>query len=151
MRKILIFIGVFFWFLSCTQNNEKDNSVSITIETWDHKSADRNGEDYIKLWVNDTLLYSDTYQVDYIDSLPETWYNSRMKVATIPKMNWDSVKIRVRLISLDSVLFAGRYAVDTTFNYRLNNIPCIHIDYYRQLNNFRVVDPVNNPEFFQIE
>ena len=137
--------------LACTNRNKGKDFVDITVSSWNHILNDRNGEDYIRLWVNDTLLFSDTFHVDYVLSLRETWYDFRMKVATVPKMNRDSIKIRIKLISLDSILFAGRSFVDTTFRYRIDNIPYMDIDYFRKLKCFRVVDPVNDPEFFQIE
>ena len=148
MKKVLYFIGVFLFLLACTKRDKSENYVDITISSWNHTINDRNGEDYVKLWVNDTLLFSDTFYVGYIDSLPETWYNIAMKAASICKTNRDSVKIRIRLIALDSVLFAGQYAVDTTFRYRIDNIPYMNIDYYRELNYFRIMDPVKDPNAF---
>ena len=68
-----------------------------------------------------------------------------MKVATIHKFNRDSVKIRVRLVSLDSILFAGHRAVDTTFRYRIDNIPYMNINFYREQDSFRIMDPIRTP------
>ena len=151
MRKILYLIGIFIFVSACIQNNKEESSVEILMNTWNHKFNDRNGQDYIKLWVNDTLLFSDTFHIDYVDSIEKTWLDFRMKLATIHKANRDSVKIRIRLISLDSVLFAGRHAVDTTFNYRIENISCLVISRYRKFNNFHLIDPVKNPMAFQID
>ena len=134
--------------LACTNRNKGKDFVDITVSSWNHRYNDRNGEDYVRLWVNDTLLFSDTFHIDYVDSLPETWHNIEMKVATIPKVKQDSVRIRVRLIALDSILFAGKYAVDTIFFYRIDRIPYMNIDYYRELNYFRVMNPIDNPEFW---
>ena len=137
--------------LACTNRNKGKDFVDITVSSWNHILNDRNGEDYVRLWVNDTLLFSDTFHVDYVLSLRETWYDFRMKVATVPKMNRDSIKIRIKLISLDSILFAGRYFVDTTFRYRIDNISCLVISRYRKFNNFHLIDPVKNPMAFQID
>lgn len=58
-------------------------------------------KEHINLWVHDT------FYIDYVDSLPETWYDFRMEAASICKTNRDSVKIGIRLITLDSVVFSG--------------------------------------------
>lgn len=147
MKKILFIIGLFFLLLACTKSNRSEEYVSIMVDTWD---SHRNGKDYVRLWVNDTLLFSDTFHINYVDSIPETWHN-RMEIATIPKSNQDSIKIRVRLVTLDSVLFAGHHAVDTTFRYRIDNIPYVSIAYWRVANYFRVKDPVTDPQAFYID
>lgn len=151
MRKLLFVVVALFLLLACAKNNRIEDSVDITVSSWDHIFNDRNGEDYVRLWVNDTLLFSDTFHVNYVDSIRETWYEINMKVATIHKFNRDSVKIRVRLVSLDSILFAGHHAVDTTFRYRIDNIPYMNIDYFRQLSYFRTWNPVTDPQFYQLE
>lgn len=151
MKKILFVIGAFFVFLACTKGHKDEDSVDIIVRSWNQKLNDRNGEDYVKLWVNDTLLFSDTFHVSYVDSIHNGWYDMIMKVATIPKTNQDSIKIRVRLVSLDSVLFAGQHAVDTTFRYRIDNIPYVSIAYWRVANYFRVKDPVTDPQAFYFD
>lgn len=152
MRKILFFVGALLFLVACAKSNNKgEDSVDITVSSWNHISNDRNGEDYVKLWVNDTLLFSDTFHVEYIDSIQDTWLDYKMKVATIHKFNRDSVKIRVRLVSLDSILFAGHHAVDTTFRYRIDNIPYMNIDYFRQLSYFRTWNPITDPQFYRLE
>ena len=151
MRKLLFVIVAVLLLLACTKGNRSEDSVGISVSSWNHVSNDRNGEDYVRLWVNDTLLFSDTFHVEYIDSIQDTWLDYNMKVATIHKFNRDSVKIRIRLVSLDSILFAGHHAVDTTFRYRIDNIPYMNIDYFRQLSYFRTWNPVTDPQFYRVE
>ena len=144
MRNTLLFIGIFFLFLACNKSDINQNFVDIQVHSLYREIGDRNGKDYVRLWVNDTLLFSDTIHTTLTAPC-------RMKAATILKSHRDSVKIRVRLVSLDSVLFADKHAVDTTFRYMLNNIPYLAIDYYRELNHFRVLDPVHNRQYFSFD
>lgn len=127
--------------LACTDRNKSKDSVEIQVSSLDPELYARNGADYVKLWVNDTLLFCDTFRVNCADSF-------RMKVATVHKTNIDSIKIRLQLMSLDSILFSGQRIVDTTFFYRIDSIPYITIDYYRELNRFRVLDPVKDRMYF---
>lgn len=143
MRKILLFIGVLLFLSNCSKDNRNNNYVDILIHSLNCEFGDRNGEDYVRLWINDTLLFSDTFHMD-----SSNFY--RMKAVSIPKTK-DSVKIRVRLISLDTILFAGKHAVDTTFHYRIDDIPYLAIDYFREFNHFRLLDPVRNRIYFSYD
>ena len=132
MRNLLFIIGLFL-LLGCTKGHKYEDLFEITVSSWKDGLNDRNGADYVKLWVNDTLLFSDTFHVRYNYCIRETRSYFRMETATLHKMNRDSVKLRIRFITLDSVLFGSRHAVDTTFWYRIDNIPYLNIDFYRQL------------------
>ena len=144
MRNILFIIGIVL-LIGCMRTPPKEELFKITANSWKYTFADRNGEDYIRLWVNDTLLFSDTFHVRYNDSIRETWDDFRMEIATIRKTNQDSIKLRVRFITLDSVLFGNRYAVDTTFRYRIDNIPYMNINFFRERDSFRIMDPLRTP------
>lgn len=144
MRNVLFIIGLFL-LLGCTKGHKHEDLFEITVSSWKDKLNDRNGADYVKLWVNDTLLFIDTFHVRYNYSIRETRSYFRMETATLHKMNRDSIKLRIRFITLDSVLFGSRHAVDTIFRYRIDNIPYMNIDFYRQLNYFRIMDPIRTP------
>ncbi|WP_321333083.1 hypothetical protein [uncultured Bacteroides sp.] len=144
MKKIMFFlIGIFLLFLGCTKNVNIKKPFFIYVNCKDSIWNDRNGEDYIKLWVNDSLLFSGTYYTNYIDSTQTNLDDALgMKVATIDKANRDSIKIRIRLVSLDSVLFANKRVMDTTFCYRINNIPWLAIGDSRRQGFFLVFDSI---------
>ena len=128
------------------------NTFYILVCSEEFKPNDRSGEDYVKVWVNDTLLFSDVYYTNYIDSTMTNLDDALgMDVGTINKYNRDSLKIRVRIVSLDSILFAGKHAVDTTFYYGIKDIPCVAVYYSRYLNSFGVFDPVRNPVAWQFD
>lgn len=156
MKKILIFIAVLL-LLSCCAHEEKD-VFSIYIYCMNRKPNDRNGADYIKLWVNDTLLFGDTYYTNYIEST-QTNINDVVKgmhLVDIKKKNRDSLKIRVRAISLDSILFGNKRVLDSTFYYRIDNIPGMTILDSRRFPKeeralFHFLDPVKYPYCWYIE
>ena len=144
MRNILFIIGLFL-LLGCTKGHKHEDLFEITVSSWKDKLNDRNGADYVKLWVNDTLLFSDTFHVRYDYNIRVTWSYFRMKIATICKSKRDSIKLRIRFITLDSVLFGSRHAVDTTFRYRIDNTPYMNINFYREQDSFRIMDPIRTP------
>ena len=88
-------------FSCCIQKRTKKDSFFINVQCVNQKVNDRNGLDYIFLWVNDTLLFSNTYYTNYIDSTRENLDDAvmGMRIATIDKANRDSLKIRIRVIS----------------------------------------------------
>jgi hypothetical protein len=72
-----------------------------------------------------------------------------MQVAIFEKEGRDSVKIRIRAIALDSVLFGDKRVMDSTFHYRIDNIPGMTIMDDSRLfpenpPSFRFLDPVND-------
>lgn len=123
MKKILIFITILL-LLSCCAHEEKD-VFSIYVHCMYKEPNDRNGEDYIKLWVNDTLLFSDTYYTNCVESTMTNMMDAirGMHIADIDKKNRDSLKIRIRVISLDSILFGNKRVMDSSFHYRIDSIP----------------------------
>ena len=149
MKKILIFITVLL-LLSCCAHEGKD-VFSIYVNFVNRKPNDRNGEDYIKLWVNDTLLFSDTYYTNCVESTMTNMMDAArgMHLADIEKKNRDSLKIRIRAISLDSILFGNKRVLDSTFYYRIDRIPGMVIVDSRmcpegERDSFRLFAPDNN-------
>lgn len=153
-RGIFIFLGILLLLTCCVSEVSKHDRFSIRVlclcDGYGYEG--RNGNDYIKLWVNDSLLFSGAYlnrfndvTLDYFDDY------LGMEVATIDKKE-DSIKIRIRMISLDSVLFYNdRHAVDTTFTYRIDNIPDIIISGARYYNEFAIFDTLRTPDMYIFE
>lgn len=72
-----------------------------------------------------------------------------MHLADIEKKNRDCLKIRIRAISLDSILFGNKRVLDSTFYYRIDCIPGMVIVDSRmcpegERDSFRLFDPDNN-------
>lgn len=147
MKKIILFIGTFLLFSFCTESNIHKDVLCLFVRNCNNEFNDRNGLDYIKLWINDTLMFSGTYQTNFSGSIDSPLKEDAMgmEIANIDKVNKDSIKIKIRLITLDSILFNGKSVVDTTFHYRINNISSLCIDYWRYIHYFRIFDPVKDP------
>ena len=151
-RGIFIFLGILLLLTCCVSEVSKHDRFSISVLSRKKGYQDRNGNDYIKLWVNDSLLFSGVYLNRFNDTILD--YSDDvlgMEVATIDKKE-DSIKIRIRMISLDSVLFYNnRHAVDTTFTYRIDNIPDIIISGARYYNEFAIFDTLRTPDRYDYE
>lgn len=152
MRKILLFLGLFFCFSCCVQKQE--DTLLIQVKCRNRNVFDRNGEDYIKLWINDTLMFRGVYQVNTKDSI-DAFYG--MPVAVINKFNRDSLKIRIRITSLDSVLFGKKQVIDSVFYYPIDSIPELVISDRRILypysysGDFAIFDPIRDYGFWIID
>lgn len=152
MRKILLFLGLFFCFSCCVQKQEDTLLIQVTCSN--RNVFDRNGEDYIKLWINDTLMFRGVYQVNTKDSI-DAFYG--MPVAVINKFNRDSLKIRIRITSLDSVLFGKKQVIDSVFYYPIDSIPELVISDRRILypysysGDFAIFDPIRDYGFWIID
>lgn len=101
-RLLFILIGSSLLLLSCSkkEGESNKNSFFILVNLSDNS---RSGKDYVKLWVNDSLLFSGSYFTNFSEvNVDDIW---GMKVASFNKQDKDSIKIKLRLISLDTVLF----------------------------------------------
>ena len=150
MKRILfILIGSsLLLLLSCSkkEGESNKNSFFILVNLSDNS---RSGKDYVKLWVNDSLLFSGSYFTDFSEvNVDDIW---GMKVASFNKQDKDSIKIKLRLISLDTVLFSQRKIVDTTFYYKIIDIPGISITDPRETGHFSVFDTLNAPTYWRVE
>ncbi len=67
------------------------------------------------------------------------------------KKNEDSIKVGIRLITLDDQFFSGKKVMDTTFKYRIDNIPGVAISYVRVVGHFNVFDTINTPGYWYYE
>lgn len=103
------------------------------------------------------MLFSNTYYTNYIDSTQGNLDDAvmGMRIAMIDKANRDSLKIRIRVISLDSVLFGNKRVMDSTVFYRIDNIPGITIYDSREVPEnhgfFRFIDPVKEPNCWLVD
>lgn len=100
-RLLFILIGSSLLLLSCSKKEE--NQIRILFILVNLSDNSRSGKDYVKLWVNDSLLFSGSYFTNFSEvNVDDIW---GMKVASFNKQDKDSIKIKLRLISLDTVLF----------------------------------------------
>lgn len=146
-KKIFIIICVSL-LLVCCKNNETQDNCSIIVTSLNDSPTDRDGKDYIRCWINDSLSFSGTYRASY-DSILDDY--SGVTVAELNKSDNDSIKIRIRLISLDSLLFGQKRIVDTTFFYKIDSISVIEIVSLRPFEHFDIYDPLNFPAVFEYE
>ncbi len=155
---IIIFFIIFLGLLSCSVNHKlSDESFYINVDLGGYE---RDGKDFIQCWINDSLVFSDKY-VDKYGSIP--WEDmtieqmgeySKTEIVNIDKTGIDSIKIRLQVISLDTILFAGKERIiDTTFHYQVDNIPGIIITIINdnELTHFLVWDTLRTPDYFEYE
>lgn len=147
MRNFIFILIYTLLFLGCAKNQQQEKLL-ITVTSLNNNYTDREGKDYIKCWVDDSLLFSGVYKPIY-DSLLDSYLGTT--VAETSKSNRDSVKIRIRLIALDSLLFAEKAIVDTSFIYRVNNISIMTIVALRPFKGFDIYDPISCPAAFEYE
>lgn len=151
-RGIFIFLGILLLLTCCVSEVSKHDRFSIRVSCLYNGYQGRNGNDYIKLWVNDSLLFSGVYLNRFNDTILD--YSDDvlgMEVASFDKKE-DSIKIRVRIISLDSVLlYNNRYAIDTSFFYRIDNIPDIVISVERFYDSLSIYDTLRTPYMYYYE
>lgn len=149
MKKVIfIFLGYILLFSFCSRKEKElnKNSFYILVNLFNNS---RSGKDYVKLWVNDSLLFSGSYFTNFSEeNIDEIW---GMEIASFNKPDKDSIKIKLRLISLDTVLFSGKKIVDTTFYYKIIDIPGISITDPRETGHFSVFDTLNAPTYWRVE
>ena len=149
MKKVIfISLGCILLFSFCSKREKESdkNSFFILVNLLDNS---RSGKDYVKLWVNDSLLFSGSYFTDFSEeNIDDVW---GMEVASFNKQGMDSIKVELRLISLDTVLFSGEKIVDTTFYYKIRDIPGISIIDPRETGHFSIFDTLNAPTYWRVE
>ena len=140
------FICMLALLAGCGNLSKKEEVFSIRVDTG---YSERNGKDYIKCWVDDSLAFSGTYRnrfndmtLDYIEEC------FGMEAVRMAKGGRDSMKIKVRIISLDSMLYEGKRVIDTTFLYRIDNIPEVVIS-CRSNCGYLLWDTLRTPDYFQ--
>ena len=63
---------------------------------------------------------------------------------------FNGLKIKIRVSSLDSVLYRGKRVIDSTFRYRIDNIPSIVIA-CRANSGITLWDTLRTPDYFWLE
>lgn len=119
--RIFIFIIMLAMLVGCIDHSISKNDFMIRVDTG---YKERTGKDYIQCWVNDSLVFNGLYvnkTDDQILDYHEDWLG--MEITRFDKSGYDSLKIKIRVTSLDTVLYRGKRVIDSTFRYRIDNIP----------------------------
>lgn len=146
--RIFIFVALFTMCIGCISHSVPTNDFIIRVDTG---FKERTGKDYIQCWVNDSLVFKGLYvnkSDDRILDYHEDWLG--MEVFRFDKSGYDSLKIKVRVISLDTVLYCGKIAIDSTFRYQIDNIPSLVIALNPDIG-FTLWDTLRTPDFFWLE
>lgn len=75
---------------------------------------------------------------------------SDVSITRFDKSGYDSLKIRIRVMSLDTVLYRGKKTIDSTFRYRIDNIPNIVISCSSN-GGILLWDTLHTPDYFWLE
>ena len=129
--RIFIFIIMLAMLVGCIDHSISKNDFMIRVDTG---YKERTGKDYIQCWVNDSLVFNGLY-VNKTDD---------------HKSGYDSLKIKIRVTSLDTVLYRGKRVIDSTFRYRIDNIPSIVIA-CRANSGITLWDTLRTPDYFWLE
>lgn len=107
------------------QSKPSEELLSIVVNSPSKEWNGRNDKDYIKLWLNDSLIFSGTYFTEYNDTLPDSFVPPEkikdllgMTIAELnkKKQNYkDSLKVRLRLVTLDDLPDENPIVIDSTF------------------------------------
>ena len=125
--RIFIFIIMLAMLVGCIDHSISKNDFMIRVDTG---YKERTGKDYIQCWVN------------------EDWLG--MEITRFDKSGYDSLKIKIRVTSLDTVLYRGKRVIDSTFRYRIDNIPSIVIA-CRANSGITLWDTLRTPDYFWLE
>ena len=146
--RIFIFVTIFTVLMGCVEHSIPKNDFMILVSTG---FKERTGKDYIKCWVNDSLVFKGMYINKTNDQeliYYEDWIG--MEVACFDKSEYDSLKIKIRVIALDTVLYRGKRVIDSTFRYRIDNIPNIAISCSSSAG-ILLWDTLRTPVYFWLE
>lgn len=153
---IYIFITVFL--VQACQSQPQEELLSIIINSPSEKWNGRNEQDYIKLWLNDSLVFSGTYYTQFNDTLSDSFVPRvkdrwGMTVASLNKKTMkycDTLKVRLRLVTLDGMPNERPICVDSTFFFHpidsIFDIMFLVDKVNRNEKTFRGYDYYHNPE-----
>ena len=140
--RIFIFIIMLAMLVGCIDHSISKNDFMIRVDTG---YKERTGKDYIQCWVNGLYVNKTDDQIlDY----HEDWLG--MEITRFDKSGYDSLKIKIRVTSLDTVLYRGKRVIDSTFRYRIDNIPSIVIA-CRANSGITLWDTLRTPDYFWLE
>ena len=134
--------------VGCIDHSISKNDFMIRVDTG---YKELTGKDYIQCWVNDSLVFNGLYvnkTDDQILDYHEDWLG--MEITRFDKSGYDSLKIKIRVTSLDTVLYRGKRVIDSTFRYRIDNIPSIVIA-CRANSGITLWDTLRTPDYFWLE
>ena len=147
--RIFIFVVISTMLIGCINDVIIENSFIIQVDTG---YKERTGKDYIKCWINDSLVFAGRYANKSDDKkliyYEDDWLG--MEIVRFDKSGYDSLKIKIRVISLDTVLYQGKRVIDSTFKYRIDNIPNIVIS-CSSIGGIMLWDTLRTPDFFIFE
>ena len=86
--------------------------------------------------------------IGHLDS--ENDFMIRVEITRFDKSGYDSLKIKIRVTSLDTVLYCGKRVIDSTFRYRIDNIPNIVISCSSN-GGILLWDTLRTPDYFWLE
>ena len=127
--RIFIFIIILAMLVACIGHLDSENDFMIRV-----------GTGFKGLYVNKT----DDQILDY----HEDWLG--MEITRFDKSGYDSLKIKIRVTSLDTVLYCGKRVIDSTFRYRIDNIPNIVISCSSN-GGILLWDTLRTPDYFWLE
>lgn len=147
--------------LQACHSESREDFLAISIVNPSEKWNGRNNQDYVKLWLNDSLIFDGTYFTQFNDTVPnapkpfeEIKDFFGMSVAWLNKkeMNYhDSLKIRLRLITLDGMLDEDSFPpMDSIyFFYPIDSISQILFVVDKSNKEIRGLDYFHNPEIWE--
>lgn len=146
--RIFIFLSLLALLVECFDRSIPPNDFIIRVDTG---FKERTGKDSIQCWINDTLVFDGLY-VNMTDDQKLIYYDDwlGMEIAGFNKKGYDSIKIKIRITSLDTVLYCGERTIDSTFRYRIDNIPSIVISCDRDVG-ILLWDTLHTPDYFWLE
>lgn len=166
MKKCIFIILVGFLLVSC-QSTPKEDFLSIVVDSpydnWRSNNWNgRNGKDYIKLWLNDSLIFSGLYFTEYNDTLPGVLVHPKdlkdilgMTIAVLNKkeLNYkDSLKARLRFVSLDGLPNERPVFIDSTFIfYPIDSISSLLFLVHPDEEEFRGYDYYHDPKRWEVD
>lgn len=146
--RMFIVIGLIALLAGCLGRPVHKNDFNILVFTG---FKERTGKDSVQCWVNDSLVFAGLY-VNMTDDKNLIYYDDwmGMTVASFDKDGYDSIKVKVRVTSLDTVSYCGKKTIDSTFRYRIDNIPSIVISCGTNAG-ILLWDTLRTPDFFWLE
>lgn len=161
MKKNIIVIATSFLLFAC-QSKPSEELLSIVINSPSKEWNGRNDKDYIKLWLNDSLIFSGTYFTEYNDTLPDRFVPPEkikdllgMTIAELnkKKQNYkDSLKVRLRLVTLDDLPDENPIVIDSTFFFHpIDSISSILFLVYPYEKEFCGYDYYHDPERWEVD
>lgn len=145
---IFTFICLLLLFSGCAEHSRINNEFIIRV---DCGYKERNGKDYVKCWINDSLWFKGTYFNRFNDITLDYFEDCYgMTVASFDKTGRDSIKVKIRIISLDTLRYLGQKVIDTTFLYQIDNIPEVVISCSSEAG-YLIWDTLRTPKYFEYE